>query len=168
MGVEKPVLPENCFFLLGKTDLSKEETGSVNSSVSRFVSHPEWNPFIHRRNADIAIAVLTNSVEYSVFVSSICLYNSNSDQLFSKTGTISGWGATETNPQKHSDVAMETNGKIASTLRCVLENPEFVHLISETALCVMNGNGTGACAGIILKNEESGVLRYLICLFHFR
>lgn len=147
MGVSNPVLPENCFFLLGKIDLSIEESGSVNSSILQFVSHPDWNTTDQRRNAGIAIAVLTNLVDYSVFVAPICLYSDNSDKLFGETGIISGWGSTERNPLKKSDVALETEVKIENTFRCVLRFPELAYLISETALCVVNGIGTGACAG---------------------
>lgn len=158
----RPLLPENCYVLLGKNDLSIEEAGSVNSSILQFVSHPDWNPSMHRTNADIGIAVLTKLVDYSEFIAPICLYSKSSDKLFSETGTISGWGSTEINPRQHTDIALESDARIENSSSCVLENPELASFIGETCLCVVNGNETGACAGNTLRIENSYVLKILI------
>lgn len=146
-GVSQPVLPNECFFSLGKNNLKIDEKGSINSSVSRFVSHQDWNPWTESREADIAVAVLETPVEFSQFIRPLCLYNKKSDSLYGKIGTVSGWGATEKNPRKPSDIAFEINVSIIDPLKCLFEHPELIQFSSPTSLCVVNGYGRGACKG---------------------
>lgn len=148
----EPASPKDCYFLLGKNNLEVDEPGSFKSSVSHFLSHPDWDVLTDRRDADIAIAVLENRVEYSQFIRSICLYSKQSDNLYGRVGTISGWGATEKNPKKASEVALEVNVTVAEPINCVLDYPELAKFFGRKSLCVLNqiGSGSGACSGKIL------------------
>lgn len=140
-------MASDCYFALGKNNLRIHETGSFNSSISQFLSHPNWSIDDERREADIAIAVLKAPVEISRFVNTLCLYNRNSHDLYGKFGTISGWGSTQQDSKKKSDVALESDVKFGRSDHCLLDYPELSQFFGKTSLCVVSDNGTGACSG---------------------
>lgn len=142
-----PVDSKDCYFLLGKVNLAAEESGSFNATISELIPHWNWDPMVVRGEADIGIAVLRTKVEYSQYIKPICLFNENSNRLYGNFGTISGWGATEKNPKNTNDVALETDVEIAGVFKCLLKHAELLAISTETGLCGINGDGTGACIG---------------------
>lgn len=147
-----PVLPNECYFLLGKSNLKINEPGSTNSSVSNLISHPDWNPWAPESEADIAIAVLTEPVVYSNFIGSICLYRDKFERLHNKKATVCGWGTTRQHLIQGSDIAYETSVRITNPVDCLLEHRDLIHLFGRTSFCVMNQNGTGACHGETIQH----------------
>lgn len=116
-------------------------------SISKLISHSVWNSTAVRGEADIGIAVLRTQIEFSKYISPICLFNENSNSLYGKFGIIGGWGATEKNPNGVNDVALETDVKISGIFQCLLKHMELWSIATETGLCGINGDGTGGCKG---------------------
>lgn len=84
--------------MLGKFNLSEpNEAGSLNASVSSIVIHPDWNHENFKFDSDIAIAVLTDAVEFSKRIKPVSLPKMDFDEVVG-VGTIIGWGKSE-----HSD-----------------------------------------------------------------
>lgn len=81
--------------LIGKYDLNvTDEFGTITSLVLDIVLHPEWNFTNEKFDADIAVAVLTESVEFSNHIQPVCLPQSSHDEV-SGDGTIVGWGKSK-------------------------------------------------------------------------
>lgn len=146
-GEGTPIDPKDCYFSLGKVNLEIEELGSLKVSISKLISHSVWNSSAVRGEADIGIAVLRTQIEYSQYINPICLFNENSNSLYGKFGSISGWGATEKNPTGVNDVALETDVKISGVFKCLLKHFELWSIATETGLCGINGDESGGCKG---------------------
>jgi hypothetical protein len=96
-GQSEPVLTEYVTAMLGKHDMNDFiEDGAKNYSVREIVLHPEWqwdqnvNSSYH---ADIAIAVLKETVEFTSNIKPVCLPQQSSAEVVgeehnSRLGTI--------------------------------------------------------------------------------
>lgn len=86
--------PEKASFFIGKYNLESlvGDQNHVTSSATQFIIHPQWNFRDSRYDADIAIAVLLRTVQFSKFIQPICLWTaSNSyEDLIGRAGTIAG------------------------------------------------------------------------------
>lgn len=149
-----PKEPENSKFSLGRYNLTTTEAGSLDVEVSRFILHPEWSLNQFENRGDIAIAVLKTKIDYSQFIRPICLNTEDLFNFYNKTGTVAGWGATEDNPRKASDIALEINIKIYGTRDCLVLDKDLAFIITETSFCAGNRNGTGACVGKSLPSHK--------------
>jgi secreted trypsin-like serine protease len=83
----------NSTYYLGKHQLSNLlETGSVKSKVQNFALHPSWDPQSDRYDADIAIAVLRETIVYTDRIIPICVWTGSvgHKDLIVKKGYIAG------------------------------------------------------------------------------
>lgn len=85
-GESVRVAEKDCYFLLGKINLEEEEQGSVKASVSKFILHSNWNPSDIKPISDIAVSVLSSEVDYTEFISPICLFQDTPYGLYNKPG----------------------------------------------------------------------------------
>lgn len=53
------------------------ELDSDDKKVEEIITHPNWSSFEEKYNADIALLVLKNSVEFSMFIRPICFPPTN-------------------------------------------------------------------------------------------
>lgn len=89
--------------MLGKFNLSiPNEAGSLNASVSSIVIHPDWNNENFKFDSDIAIAVLTDAVQFSKRIKPILLPKMDFDEVVG-VGTIFGWGKSEHSDERFFD-----------------------------------------------------------------
>lgn len=89
---------EDATFHLGKHNLeSLNEAHSIKSGVLRFVIHPDWNYNDDSYDADIAIAILNQSITFSKLIQPICLWTASMsyDDIVGRLGTVAGWGKNE-------------------------------------------------------------------------
>lgn len=60
------ILPSMVSASLGKYDLTdRNEEGSVNFSVAQIIIHPDWDFETFKYDADLAVVVLKEKVEFS-------------------------------------------------------------------------------------------------------
>lgn len=65
---------EDLSVLLGRHDLTEEfEDGSVYRTVKDMWIHPEWRILSDKYDADLAVLVLSEPVEFSQYVQPVCL-----------------------------------------------------------------------------------------------
>lgn len=153
---------EEASFFLGKLNLDtlKAEEGYIMSEVTQLIIHPEWNSLDDRYDADIAIAVLLRTIEFSKFVRPICLWKLTSSyyDLVGEKGILAGWGKTElsaisTSTPRWSEIA------VVDSITCLRSNRAFDALTSNRTFCAGDKEGkTGPCNG-----DSGRVCYFMIC-----
>lgn len=123
------------------------EKGSVNREVHQYWIHPNYNNE-GSADADIAIIVLREKVEYSARIKPICLW-SGSPSLASVVGLygyVVGWGRDELGNLFVERPRMTTM-PIVSQEECLWSNAQFRLVTSNRTFCAGARNGSGPCNG---------------------
>lgn len=142
---------EDALFYIGKyfIDTLSNEQNYVVSAVNQFEVHPEWKSNVENYDADIAIAVLTKTVQFNKFVQPICLWTAtaNYEDLIGKNGVVAGWGKTESSAITSPELRW-TEISVVSFQSCILSNAKFSSVVSERTFCAGNRiDGNGPCNG---------------------
>lgn len=144
---EVPIAPRDVTVFLGGYDLNNPfEPGTLSVSPSEIIVHPQWNPFVARFDADIAVILLENSINFASNIVPICMINSGEDSQ-SQEGIIVGYGQSEDKTKNHETIPRVLKVPIKKNEDCFLENFLFAKLSSKRTFCAGLRNGTGACRG---------------------
>lgn len=96
------------------------EKGSVNREVAAYRLHPDYDPN-GNADADLAVLILRERVEYSAVIKPICLWSGpiNLESVVGKYGYVVGWGRDELgNPYLHEP--RQTSSPIVSQVKLAL------------------------------------------------
>lgn len=95
--------PVHVLVFLGKFNLEiDDEDGSKVSLVDDIIVHPDWDFNDEKFDADIAIVVLLEPVNFNGFIQPVCLpHQSNVSPI--GTGVIASWGKSEHSGAKYYD-----------------------------------------------------------------
>ncbi|PSN37058.1 hypothetical protein C0J52_20890 [Blattella germanica] len=149
-----------------------EQNSSSNSKVAQLTVekvhiHPDYKSNDRKSEADLAIMILKDAVEYTIYVKPICLWIFSSDinQIVGQTGTVVGWGKDETGSS--SAEPHKVSMPIVSHGDCVLSNKEFFYYVTNRTFCAGMRDGTGPCSGdsgggFMIGYEEGDVLRWYL------
>lgn len=142
---------EDALFYLGKyfIDTLANEQNFIVSAVNQFEVHPQWKSYDEKYDADIAIAILTKTVQFNKFVQPICLWTAttNYEDLIGRSGVIAGWGKTETSAITSPELRW-TEISVVSFQSCILSNTKFSLFVSGRTFCAGNRiDGNGPCNG---------------------
>jgi secreted trypsin-like serine protease len=161
---------EEATFYIGKYNLeSFNEPNYIQTGVTDLIVHSEWNINDNRFDADIAIAVLLRTIEFTKFVKPICLWTSTTSfvDLVGKKGIVVGWGKTEikavsTEKPLYNEIPVVTDST------CLRSNPAFSELTSDRTFCAGERSGkTGPCAGDSGETQNGKIVRILLQFFTF-
>lgn len=137
--------PTEIVVKLGKYDLSLEnERGSVSKYPNDIIVHPDWKPYGHRYDADIAIIILDGKVEITSTISPVCLW-SNSEPKTEK-GIVVGWGKSESGAA-YENTPKELEVFIRSNEDCFLKDMKFAAISSPNTFCAGRDEKSGPCQG---------------------
>lgn len=147
-NAEDPTNAYGYYVLLGKEDLSVDDENSLNVSASRFIVHPDWDPFSTlAKAADIGIVVLDREITYTLLVRPICLNSMKVHRFHSKIGTVNGWGKTDKHRKQISYTLYEADVEIRTSVECINGDRKLAKIVTQTTLCSGSRNGTGVCGG---------------------
>lgn len=162
---------EEATFYLGKHNILElnSEQNFVVSGVSQLIVHPEWNPRDDKYDADIAIAVLLRTIEFTKFVKPICLWSSTSSyaDIVGQTGYIAGWGKTEFSAIT-SSVPKWAAIPVVNMDSCIRSNFAFSTITSDRTFCAGSRTGkSGPCNGdsggaFVVKSGDIWYLRGIV------
>lgn len=123
----------------------------ASTTDSRLISnqfqsvYPEFSP----NRDDIALLVLSNVVQLSELVISICIVGSRAVQeedLVDRRGWVAGWGITEKG--NLSTVLKTAQTPVVNNTECVQNDPGlFGRFVSPKMFCAGDRNGTSVCQG---------------------
>ncbi|GAB0097626.1 hypothetical protein DMENIID0001_132860 [Sergentomyia squamirostris] len=132
---------------LGKYDLRKlDEEGGKIIYPDSLIIHPEYN--FHNPDADIAVLVAPEVIEFTRFIRPICLWNiSLTENVIDRVGVVAGWGMDEVG-NAFSDLPKRVRVPVVSNSVCRNSSQQYLFLTSDRTLCVGWRNGTdGVCQG---------------------
>lgn len=131
---------------LGKHDLSKNESGSLSVTPKEILIHPSWNTSSESYDADIALLILANPIEYSTSIFPICLWNKPSEPRHT-SGMIIGWGKAKFGGN-YEDKPREVDLAIILNEQCFLKSTRLTAISSERTFCAGNPElGRAVCSG---------------------
>lgn len=82
------LLPEKSMFFFGKHNLNdNNEIGHQQANARRFIVHEDWKINDNAYDADIAIIVLDNQIQFTDYVRPICLW-AQADELNLVVGQV--------------------------------------------------------------------------------
>lgn len=134
-GVSKKLQPDDVIVLLGRYNLDlKVERGAVQRSVDDIRVHPDWNAFEGKFDADIAILVLNEIIEFTSFIRPVCL-PSDFEEI-SDFGLVVGWGISENaEPNKHVAILRQASTQSVNDSYCYTKSPEIATFSSTRTFC---------------------------------
>jgi hypothetical protein len=117
--------------------------------VSEMIVHPDWDTLKKPYEADIAIAILKEPVEFSSNVTNICLNSPSTpvdDNFVGQNGFVAGWGHTEEIFQRVDELRAVTV-PIVDRNECK-ESTVLREIYSETLFCAGDiKKQAGPCKG---------------------
>lgn len=122
--------------LLGKHDLSvPNEFGAKSSSIWEIILHPDWNFNVEKFDADIAVAVLTQSFRFDNQICSVCLPEKSHNEVTSE-GIVVGWGKSESSgPSESLTTPTQLTVPAINASQCFTTSPKLSFFASNRAFC---------------------------------
>ncbi|MEQ2197974.1 hypothetical protein XENOCAPTIV_005881, partial [Xenoophorus captivus] len=84
--------PANLTVYLGRQSQEGPNPNEVIRTVSQIISHPDYNPSATGENNDIALLNLSVPVNFTSYISPVCLAASNSTFYSGVKSWVTGWG----------------------------------------------------------------------------
>lgn len=138
---------ENLVLNFGAYDLNNQnEPGTYSVSPSNIIMHPDWNPTSDVWDADIALILTKISIEYTKFISPICLWERDTEPAV-ENGHIAGWGQSANSKLAYEPIPKMLEIPIKDQVGCFLESPLFAKMSSTRTFCGGPRNGSGPCLG---------------------
>ncbi|XP_070502071.1 serine protease gd-like [Chironomus tepperi] len=140
-------LAEDITVILGAQQLNKlAEVGRSISGVDKIYIHADWNPQKEKYDADIAVLILAQEVEFSHYIQPACLAKRNNDLKKLNDGIIVGFGKSESSAS-HENEPRKATTPIVKTVDCLKKFPDLGNIATYRTFCGGFANGTGACTG---------------------
>jgi hypothetical protein len=135
-------------FHLGMFNIKDENELSLQKyQVIQFIVHPSWNFSNERYIGDIALAILSESVQFTKNVIPICIWpqSSTHDNLAGIYGFTAGYGITENGLT--SSTPLFAKLPIVKDATCLRSRSELAKLSDASNFCVGDGSGISPCKG---------------------
>ena len=109
------------------------EPGRIIKSVSEIFVHENWNSYTKRFNDDIAVLVLEEDIQFSIFIRPICI----SDRIrHVEVGTVAGWGKTALSSSYHEKFPTQINvSMVQSNEECYEQENDLAPIGSRNSFC---------------------------------
>ncbi|KFB38741.1 hypothetical protein ZHAS_00006140 [Anopheles sinensis] len=114
--------------------------------VARIVIHPEFR--LQNGSNDIAIVQLSSDINITRFVSPVCLWAAEDDQMriVGNNGTIIGFGLQQ--DFKISEKLQEATLTVVDAITCLLKDPHtYANLLNHNMFCAGGKNNVSPCNG---------------------
>lgn len=150
--------PELSTFYVGKNNLDAlvGENGYVVSNALYLYVHPNWNSGEVLFTNDIAIAVLQNTIQFTIFVKPICIWRKTRTyrDVIGRNGLVAGWGKSEFESiSSSSPIFVEL--PIVSNEDCLRSDIRLSKIVSKQSFCAgIKDSKKGPCNGDSGKSIE--------------
>lgn len=115
--------------------------------IKKIIIHEDWNPYVTRHDADIAVLLFEREIQFNDFINLACIPG-NWKTTSLERGKVVGWGASEkTGFEKSEDIPKKVNiDKPPSNEYCFLHQKQLTELSSNRTFCA-GGENSGPCKG---------------------
>lgn len=138
--------PNDLILFLGRYNISNwMETGIKMSSVEQIVIHSDY---MLKYDADIAIVILREKVEFTEYIRPICLWAQSdaSTNIVGQYGTVIGWRRDFAGNFPIS-TPTNINMPVVSEVECLRSSDFYQNILSNRTFCAGSRNGGGPCYG---------------------
>lgn len=155
---EKEYFASDVVIYLGRFNIMKwSEKGSFPTEVEQIHVHAEYMKTDQSYDADVAVVVMADSVDFTDYIRPICLWDGPDalTDIVGASGTIVGWGRDNIGnivtpePKKISV-------PIVSDAVCLRSSDTFRYITSKRTFCAGRRDGFGPCNG----DSGSGMAMY--------
>ena len=136
--------PDQAIIYVGRHNLRNEnERGYLFSGATKFIVHPDWQPKSDSYDGDIAAIVLLRTIQFTIFVQPLCLWDStsNSADLINHSGIVAGFGKTQTSVAE-SSIPYWSELPVVDDRTCFESNSVFINMTSRRTFCGGNRDGS--------------------------
>ncbi|XP_063328798.1 transmembrane protease serine 9-like [Pelmatolapia mariae] len=136
--------PSGVTVTLGRQTLQGSNPNAVSQSVTQIIPHPNYNSTSF--NNDICLLQLSSSVNFTSYISPVCLAASNSTFYSGVNSWVTGWGSTKENVCLPSPNLMEVEVPVVGNRQC---NCNYrVGTITDNMICAgLSAGGKDSCQG---------------------
>lgn len=152
--------PHEVVLWLGRYKLTDwTEPGAISSYVETIHIHSDYMRQRDSYDADLAVLVLQQQVQFTQYIRPICLWPSvqGTNDVEGQRGTVVGWG--KDTDRTVSNVPKKIDLPIVNSLTCIQTTEALSKTISHRTFCAGTLDGNGPC------NGDSGKSR--ICSIRF-
>lgn len=126
---------------LGAHNITAEyEAGMIERNVTEIHVHPEWDVYVDKYDADIAVLELNEKVSFTNYIQPICLPVDDVAAIEGVKGSIVGWGMG--NNGRLQQIPQSTVTKVLTAAYCYTEDPGIAAYSSSNTFCGGDGEGT--------------------------
>ncbi len=144
---------------------SNDARSDVSSDVSEMILHPRWDSKSEEYENDIAIAVLKETISFTLNISKICFNTPNQpvENFEDQNATVAGWGYPDQNTTKSVLDLREVIVPIANQTACAASD-RLKRYNADTLFCAGSKDGrTGPCRGEYQNNFTGTLFIHLFC-----
>lgn len=153
---------------LGRYNIVNSKENEVRtSSVDQILIHEDYMVNEGSADADIALAIMRQKVEYSDYIRPICLWEGSDNlSIIGQFGTVIGWTRVDTGLVVTPELT-KINLPIVSEADCLRSDDTIQYIISNRTFCAGGRNGAGLCngflgSGMAFKINNKWVLRGIV------
>lgn len=144
------------------------EAGVKAAQVEQIIIHSDYMVKDTSYDADIAVAIMRERVEFTEFIRPICLWE-GSDSLNSvegQMGTVIGWGRDGTGNIVTPE-PKKINIPVVSEAECLRSSDTYRYITSQRTFCAGGRDGRGPCngdsgGGMTFKVNNKWMLRGIV------
>ncbi|KAG4070568.1 hypothetical protein HA402_011955 [Bradysia odoriphaga] len=149
--------------LLGVYNIDvRTESGVQKRDVDAIRVHPDWKPSSEKYDADLAILILTQTVEFTEYIRPVCM--PENDPPVDVLGSIVGWGSSVRAAvyNTHESVPLQANLRILKDSYCYTTHPFLAFYSTPRLFCGGHGGspGQGDSGGGLFVLSGSSWIQY--------
>jgi hypothetical protein len=152
-----PLKADEIYAYLGRYNFKVADEGNATKmDIEEILIHPEWRPFEHSYDADVALLKTKNNIAFNDYVTPVCLPTLVTN-VFNINGYVVGYGKSE-NAALHETRPKHVRLRSVTQDVCLFSDPLFVRISSLRMFCA-GEKGKNPC-----KGERNLLSCYLIML----
>lgn len=110
------------------------EAGSVRHHAAKIHIHPDYRKQKVTKDADLAVLLTDENVQFNEFIQPVCLWSSNADGEHDVKGTVVGWGRDSVD-RSASELPKKVDLPIVNNSECSETSPALRSALSNRTFC---------------------------------
>ncbi|XP_056625441.1 chymotrypsin-like protease CTRL-1 [Triplophysa dalaica] len=140
-GCSNSINRPDIIIYLGRLKRFGPNTHEVNRTVSRVITHPNYNSSTF--DNDIALLQLSSSVDFTAHIKPVCLAAAGSEFDEGIQSWVTGWGVTESYP--FPDTLQEAEIPIVSNNNCSIVYNNRINITDNMMCAGLTDGAKGSC-----------------------
>lgn len=161
--------PHDVVLYLGRNNIVDPIDSDVKAAyVKQIIVHNDYMTNGTSYDADIAIILLQERVQFTEFIRPICLWSGDDSVsgIEGQLGTVVGWGRDEVGNALTAEPKKITI-PVVSEAECLRSSDTYRYITSQRTFCAGDRDGTGPCngdsgSGLAFKIDNKWMLRGIV------